>query len=144
MQAATDLGFFMITDTGMSQAEVLSWICTDSTFALLALRMLPRLNCVQHGVYQVVLAILCNVCDASQIDSMFARGAQFFALDDEVKAGVPCDAATFVGWEKDAEVSPATGPQAAVSKLAVQCSAVFCTHTASQFISQNLFCMPKS
>jgi len=40
---------------------------------------------------------------------MFARGAQFFALDDKVKAAVPCDPATFVGWERDAEVSPATG-----------------------------------
>ena len=40
---------------------------------------------------------------------MFARGAEFFALDDKVKAAVPCDPATFVGWERDAEVSPATG-----------------------------------
>ncbi|DBA67852.1 hypothetical protein WJX79_009733 [Trebouxia sp. C0005] len=64
MKAATDLGFFMIEDTGISQAET---------------------------------------------DSMFARGAQFFALDDKVKAAVPCDPATFVGWERDAEVSPATG-----------------------------------
>ena len=43
---------------------------------------------------------------------MFARGAHFFALDDKVKAAVPCDPATFVGWERDAEVSPATGVQA--------------------------------
>ena len=40
---------------------------------------------------------------------MFARGAQFFALKDEIKKAIPCDPATFVGWEKDAEVSPATG-----------------------------------
>lgn len=40
---------------------------------------------------------------------MFARGAQFFALEEKVKAAVPCDPATFVGWERDAEVSPATG-----------------------------------
>ena len=44
-----------------------------------------------------------------QIDSMFARGAQFFALDDKSKSTMPCDPATFVGWEKDAEISPATG-----------------------------------
>lgn len=52
-----------------------------------------------------------------QIDSMFARGAQFFALDDKVKAAVPCDPATFVGWERDAEVSPATGNRADLHML---------------------------
>ncbi len=48
---------------------------------------------------------------------MFARGAQFFALDDKVKAAVPCDPATFVGWERDAEVSPATGQHAGLPML---------------------------
>jgi len=48
---------------------------------------------------------------------MFARGAQFFALDDKVKAAVPCDPATFVGWERDAEFSPATGNRADLHML---------------------------
>ncbi len=48
---------------------------------------------------------------------MFARGAEFFALDDKVKAAVPCDPATFVGWERDAEVSPATGQRAGLHML---------------------------
>lgn len=69
---------------------------------------------------------------------MFARGAQFFALDDKVKAAVPCDPATFVGWERDAEVSPATGHRAGLHMLCSELDLLAagpssthrCTHSA--------------
>lgn len=87
MEAASDLGFFTIENTGISQSQV---------------------RLYTHDCPSKFPRPIQNICRL-QIDSMFARGAAFFALDDKVKSTMPCDPATFVGWEKDAEISPATG-----------------------------------
>ena len=45
----------------------------------------------------------------ADIKQMFATVEDFFALPDEDKQRVPVDPDTYLGWEKNAEISPATG-----------------------------------
>lgn len=45
----------------------------------------------------------------ADIQRMFGKMEDFFALPDESKATITVDPDTYLGWEKNAEISPATG-----------------------------------
>jgi isopenicillin N synthase-like dioxygenase len=55
-----------------------------------------------------------NICNhgipESEIKGMFGLMEEFFALPTEVKESMPVDPDTYLGWERNAEISPATGP----------------------------------
>jgi len=54
-----------------------------------------------------------NICNhgipKEDIKTMFNLMEDFFALPAEVKETLPVDPDTYLGWERNAEISPATG-----------------------------------
>jgi len=83
---------------------------------------LTRLNDprAQQAIIDELMKAACdvgffNICNhgipEEDIREMFSLMEEFFALPREVKETLPVDPDTYLGWERDAEISPATGPQ---------------------------------
>ena len=70
----------------------------------------------------------------ADIKQMFSTVETFFALPDEDKQLVPVDPDTYLGWEKNAEISPATG----VSRME---QLAWLTHCCIIFLTDPCICL---